>query len=33
MDKFKEDELIERLKEINRQIEKILNEIKEDKNV
>lgn len=33
MDKFKEDELIERLKEINRQIEKIINEIKEDKNV
>lgn len=33
MDKFKENELIERLKEINRQIEKIINEIKEDKNV
>lgn len=33
MDKFKEDELIERLKEINRQIEKIIDEIKEDKNV
>lgn len=33
MDKFKENELIERLEEINRQIETIINQIKEDKNV
>ena len=34
MDKFKENEIIERLKEINRQIEAIINKIKEEnKNV